>query len=542
MFIELLKDKSLKNVLLKADLDNETKELVESDSNITLIKESLIKNINPKNMISYRKYIKKAEEEEEDDDDKEIGIADDDSGEEDSLGTSSEDYLNSEERGAYLESAEIESDIQLMEDEKAAYKYLSELSTKLNPLQEIMQNARVEEQTFKTRKAERKKDVVVGGMKNFLKVGGSEDNSVKTLQDLRSIKSDNNYLFKEYGRLLIDGVLKGKDFKRDKETKQFEIKLNEKKDIDVKQLQDDFVALLSQDIEGKDILEIMKMLHQQQYGKTPKTMLNRGQRAREMRGMMMFAQGKSQKVAREYKAIKDDIKGLSSKTAEIRVKKDFVEEKIQEIEEIMQEPEKIVQLKIKRLRAGIMTLINSAGTKADDVKTLMDRIKEMDNNKEKYIKEATREIQEDLETEQAKLKQYLITLSAADRLKEPLQGFRKIIGMFQENDPIDALKTKITRAGNIVIKLYNQAKGIEVFASRQEDGIEGGISAYLTDNPEVKLTLDADGLDFDGLPTVDAEAVRRMGEFEDKFNAKVDELQEIVNQLNYMIEGKGEEE
>jgi hypothetical protein len=538
MFIELLKDKSLKNVLLKADLDNETKELVESDSNITLIKESLIKNINPKNMISYRKYIKKAEEEE----DKEIGIADDDSGEEDSLGTSSEDYLNSEERGAYLESAEIESDIKLMEDEKDAYKYLSELSTKLNPLQEIMQNARVEEQTFKTRKAERKKDVVVGGMKNFLKVGGSEDNSVKTLQDLRSIKSDNNYLFKEYGRLLIDGVLKGKDFKRDKETKQFEIKLNEKKDIDVKQLQDDFVALLSQDIEGKDILEIMKMLHQQQYGKTPKTMLNRGQRAREMRGMMMFAQGKSQKVAREYKAIKDDIKGLSSKTAEIRVKKDFVEEKIQEIEEIMQEPEKIVQLKIKRLRAGIMTLINSAGTKTDDVKTLMDRIKEMDNNKEKYIKEATREIQEDLETEQVKLKQYLITLSAADRLKEPLQGFRKIIGMFQENDPIDALKTKITRAGNIVIKLYNQAKGIEVFASRQEDGIEGGISAYLTDNPEVKLTLDADGLDFDGLPTVDAEAVRRMGEFEDKFNAKVDELQEIVNQLNYMIEGKGEEE
>ena len=32
-----------------------------------------------------------------------------------------------------------------------------------------------------------------------------------------------------------------------------------------------------------------------------------------------------------------------------------------------------------------------------------------------------------------------------------------------------------------------------------------------------------------------------MGDFEDKFNAKENELQEIVNQLNYMIEGKGEE-
>ena len=209
MFIELLKNKSLKNVLLKADLDNETKELVESDSNITLIKESLIKILILKNMISYRKYIRKAEEEEEEE---EFGIADDETGEEESLGTSSEDYLSSDERDAKLESAEIESDIQLMEDEKDAYRYLSVLSSKLKPLQDIMQNARIETQTFKTSKAEREKEVVVGGMKDFLKVSGSEDNSVKTLQDLRNIKTDNNYLITEYGRLLIDGVQKGKDF------------------------------------------------------------------------------------------------------------------------------------------------------------------------------------------------------------------------------------------------------------------------------------------------------------------------------------------
>ena len=537
MFIELLKDKSLKNILLKADLDNETKELVKSDSNITLIKESLMKNISPKNMASYRKYIKKAEEEE----DEQIGITDDETGEEESLGTSSEDYLSSEERDAYLESAEIESDIQLMEDEKDAYRYLSGLSSKLKPLQDIMQTARVEEQTFKTSRAERKKEVVVGGMKNFLKVGGSEDNSIKTLQDLRNIKTDNNYLIKEYGRLLIDGVLKGKDFKRDKETKQFEVKLNEKKDIDVKQLQDDFVSLLAQDIDGKDIMEILSLLHQQQYKRQPKTLQDRGKRKRELQGIQMFLQGKSQKVEREYNRIKKQIKKLGNKTAEIRVKKEFVEEKIQEIEEIMQDPEKIVQLKIKRLRAGINTLINSSKTKPDELKQLIERIREMDNNKERFLNEATREIQEDLEIEQAKLKQYLITLGAADRLKEPLAGFRKIIGMFEENDPIDALKTKITRAGNIVVKLHAQAKGIEAFASRQEDDIEGGLTAYLTDNPDVRLVFDADGLDFDGLPTINAEAVRRMGEFEDKFNAKVDELDEIVNQLNYMIEGAGEE-
>lgn len=538
MIFELSKDKSLLYVLSKVELDEDTKALVNAKASPSEIKKSLVNNLNASNMISYRKYIKKAEEEEEE----EVGIADDETGEEESLGTSSEDYLSSGERDAKLESAEIESDIKLIQDEKEAYKYLNGLSSKLKPLQDIMQTARVEEQTFRTSKAERQKEVVVGGMKDFLKVSGSQNNSIKTLQDIRNIKTDNNYLIREYGRLLINGVLKGKNFKRDKETKQFEIKLNEKKDIDVEQLQNDFVSLLAQDIEGKDIMEILSLLHQQQFKREPKTIQNRGQRKRELQGIQMFLQGKSQKVEREYNRIKKQIKKLGNKTASIKVKKEFVEEKIQEIEEIMQDPEKIVQLKIKRLRAGINTLINSSGTKTDELKQLIERIREMDNNKERFLNEATREIQEDLETEQSKLKQYLITLSAAERLKEPLSGFRKIIGMFEENDPIDALKTKITRAGNIVVKLYAQAKGIEAFASRQEDGIEGGITAYLTDNPEVRLTLDADGLDFDGLPTVDAEAVRRMGEFEDKFNAKVDELQEIVNQLNYMIEGAGEEQ
>ena len=46
MFIELTKDKSLKNILLKADIDEHTLSLVKSDASITEIKKSLIDNIN----------------------------------------------------------------------------------------------------------------------------------------------------------------------------------------------------------------------------------------------------------------------------------------------------------------------------------------------------------------------------------------------------------------------------------------------------------------------------------------------------------------
>jgi len=65
MIIELSKDKSLKTVLLKANIDNETMSLVKADANITDIKDSLIKNLSPNNIVSYRKYISKAEDEEE---------------------------------------------------------------------------------------------------------------------------------------------------------------------------------------------------------------------------------------------------------------------------------------------------------------------------------------------------------------------------------------------------------------------------------------------------------------------------------------------
>jgi hypothetical protein len=68
MIIELSKDKSLKTVLLKANIDNETMSLVKSDATITDIKNSLIKNLSPNNIVSYRKYISKAEDEEEEED------------------------------------------------------------------------------------------------------------------------------------------------------------------------------------------------------------------------------------------------------------------------------------------------------------------------------------------------------------------------------------------------------------------------------------------------------------------------------------------
>ena len=65
MFFELAKDKSLLNVLSKVDLDDNTSMLVKERASASLIKASLIENMNPQNMIAYRKYITIAKQEED---------------------------------------------------------------------------------------------------------------------------------------------------------------------------------------------------------------------------------------------------------------------------------------------------------------------------------------------------------------------------------------------------------------------------------------------------------------------------------------------
>ena len=60
----LSKDQSLRSLLSKVELDEETSLLVKQDASPTEIKNSLLKNMNSSNIVKYRRYIKKAEDEE----------------------------------------------------------------------------------------------------------------------------------------------------------------------------------------------------------------------------------------------------------------------------------------------------------------------------------------------------------------------------------------------------------------------------------------------------------------------------------------------
>ena len=131
MYYELAKDKSLMNVLRKANLDEETSSLVNEGANVSLIKASLINNLTPQNLIEYRRYITiaKNEEEEEERRAEEQRVDEQSSLEEgeSDLTTEEEVYSSETEREARLEEEAYGSRIDRQSEEKDAYKALSEL-------------------------------------------------------------------------------------------------------------------------------------------------------------------------------------------------------------------------------------------------------------------------------------------------------------------------------------------------------------------------------------------------------------------------------
>ena len=68
-----------------------------------------------------------------------------------------------------------------------------------------------------------------------------------------------------------------------------------------------------------------------------------------------------------------------------------------------------------------------------------------------------------------------------------------------------------------------------------------GLADTLLGSEDAKLTIEADGLNFFGLPTIDTNKMTSIDDLTDEYEQLVEELQEIVNEINHMIDGSGEQ-
>lgn len=532
MIIELSKDKSLHNILSKVDLDKETKALVNTSASALEIKKSLERNLNSTNLVQYRKYILKAEE--DDLGGKTVGFE-----EEDYAPSDLDDVDESVDSEQRIDSANQEDLRSQSQEHKKAYNSLTSLISKTDAMEDISQTAKVIKTDGRL--------MVRGAMKAYLRVGTLPVKSSKLLDELALIKKNPNYLINKYKNLLVEGILSGKDIKV-KDSGESEETENHLKDINVKSLSDKINRLLGLEftVEGSedkiDFQTVLVRLHVQKHGREPDHLKDRPRIKRERRNILLITQGKNPQVEKQYDAAIKQLNALNKRLGRVLTSKRVVEDTIETLEETLNDSEKLVARKLQKLNSALRTLVSRGDVNNEEIKGKLKQLKDFSQNTERYISEATEEVEEAIEIEKRKLEQIVFDLDVAERVRPITKEFKRIVNVFKDSNPIAAIKELITEGISIVTYMQLKARTLERVSSRAETDIEEGLQSFMEDNPDAALRLDADGLSFDGMPTVDAEGMRRMDELSDDFGVKQGELEEIVNRLNNLIEGEKPQE
>tara|TARA_R100001015_G_C4630966_1_gene193059 strand:+ start:1090 stop:2751 length:1662 start_codon:yes stop_codon:yes gene_type:complete len=531
MFFELAKDKSLLNVLSKAKLDENTSMLVKEMANASLIKASLIENMNPQNMIAYRKYIAIAKQE-----DDEAGSAR--ASEEESYSAPVDSADEQAQIDARIAENRYGEEFSRSVEEESAYKILSNLSFQADILMEISSDARISRKDGKL--------VVRGVMQSYSRLGSTSTNSSSLLGFLTRLKDNSNFLEDEYGSLLVDGVLSGTMYKY---TKQGREQVKKGEDINVLDLQGLLNDIVNTefDVDGEKIgfLEVFRTIHKQRWKREPRTLVPRKKVKDERLRMLQRAKKRTTDAAgnREYERALRRIKATQKYSATIRNTKVFIEEKIDSIREIIKNPDDLVARQVKKLNQALRRVIASGSKgnrekKIASIKEISAMIKDIDSNREKHIRDAKEELQKELRAEERKLERIQVDLDAFDRLNPTLKEFSTLLNIFKQSDPLPEIKEQLTKGANIAFDLSRYAKQMERLSSKAEGDIEQGLMGYLESNPDTKLVIEADGGFFEGAPTLDVDVVGKFEELSQKYEEKAEELQEVVNFIESKIKDR----
>ncbi len=537
MYYKLAKDKSLMNVLRKANLDEETSSLVNEGANISLIKASLLNNLTSQNMIEYRRYITIAKNEEEEEERRADEQQSLEEGESD-LTTEEEVYSSEAERESRLEEEAYGSRINRQSEEKDAYKALSELDYQKDVLLDIAEKANVQVVEKQVREKTRKVTVVRGAMKDYLKLGATAAKSSKLLTLLTLIKKDPDYLNNKYGKLLVDGILTGKKYNINRTQSEEE---RTGKDIDVNRIDRTLKGILDLtfEVEGKepiDFLKVFELLHTQKYGRKPRNLVDRRRVKRERLKMMERAKKKDVNlgVNVQYERALRKIENVETNNRQVMATKVFLENKIKQLEELLKDKDKIVGRKIQKLNSSLKRVIASGRVK--DIQALTNTFKDITENKDKYLSEATQELEREIAQERRKIERLMTDLDVFDQ-DENIKELKKFLGMFRELEPSTPVKKKLTKGINLLSYLRRYSNQMAKITRESEGEITQGFTEFMMENPDIRVV---DGF-FEGFPTLNAAKMTEFEEASEKYQEKTNVLGSIIEELKSLTNVEEEE-
>tara|TARA_R100000406_G_scaffold20170_3_gene12385 strand:- start:8691 stop:10505 length:1815 start_codon:yes stop_codon:yes gene_type:complete len=466
MIIELSKDKSLRNVLLKANIDNDTMSLVKADAHISAIKNSLIENLNSSNMVQYRKYIAKAEDEEDElRSDEEIR---------DDLEEELDESMATTVTGGGGTGISQTKDLEVDEESKVVSEVFQDKENRrrkfehkriireLKDISKLLDATKVLANNIKVKKSRR----TLSGYKflNFASwVGrrGNEDDSNKLLAILTILKKETsdekNFFYDRYKEFLTaDGKLEVL------ETKNKKGKITRSKSVNIKKIVTQLKELNERMLPIEDSNEKISLydalvnLHINEIEKNPAIKQNKGKFARQTARSKEIARKLSmpdQDIAMEMKKTIESIQKEYDKLGEDKEK---IEEYIRIFESLLEGgTDSIIANKIERLTKNIKALYEEKTRFRDIPETetetgrrvtetvlrpkkgeegkiseLTELINQIREGKTDILEEATEDVQRDLQKEQAKLERVEESIERMNQFRGELGEYIEIFERF----------------------------------------------------------------------------------------------------------------
>ncbi len=417
MIFDLSKDKSLASVLKRVELDEETKELVNQGASATLIKMSLVKNMNSSNIVQYRRYIQKAEEKETEEQRKERLSA-----ERDARARGTEEQETQE--GAQLEDVEdavsgrdsVSSVSQLAEQED---RRQAELGGELSEEEERKKKADLFDD-FKKNKAAKKKIEKIQGFSAALKkitdnldiksgqpvrtrefekfVGPNKERGIKIGNELISLVGE----LETNKRALVNSlkpVLRTFDVYEGRGEKKLSEKLrlqfipmskkggtyvyteDKNKLIDIPELQDELLSYIREyPVEGGEPMPLSKILNEMfkvKFNRNAARFIDRKQQKTISDALMGYSKGTDPKTELGFKRATKNIEKIKAFIRSFRDIQQNLEDRIEDLNDMKEDGDALLKRKqreiIDSFKIYLKTRPSDAGVLSENRNAILQR-------------------------------------------------------------------------------------------------------------------------------------------------------------------------
>lgn len=541
----LSKDQSLRSLLSKVELDDETSALLKQDASPSEIKNSLLKNMDSSNIVKYRRYIQKAEEEE----DRFKGL-DEDEVEEIKAKEKEEEDRFKEEAGIDDSDASDE----FSEDEKRQMEEQLEMDFASRDARKKQEFAVRRLNEFRKYVTDLKKYMASGSKrKAFDTIFNSIEYSNKVIAMLFESKRDRTFLEKKFARQIDSTIPEAKmvyAYRKDKPMTPDDDNVDANKSVSIELLQNEIYAFV-------ELLDELSKMHSQKHGKTPVVLVNPTDELAAYNALRRYISGERKGITPRFQKMARKLERISAVNQTLREQAELMAENIETLEEIEKDVDSIIANKIKNLQnmtRGIMRRRLESQNKGEgskyidnELRRIMAEIKELqglpkpdgkDKEEDKRRKEALEEVAEEeraslrehIEEEREKLFSMSVDSQFYVEYSELIRRVSKVVNSVQEK--LDAGGKLMQSPTEILLEAYPvlldmgkmSKEMVEVITVEAEE-----VRESLKKLMEGEVT---EGFGFDGISQTSGEEVDSINRSNDKWKELNSKLEEIMNRYD----------